>query len=773
MRGVAFFGLALTFASLAHVQALQTSLRASHSLSAPAELPCPEKKSPPYEWEEICCTSSKTNAGGGRATADRKPLLKCYNCKNWTPEGSDITYKMPDNKWYEYETDADAVCGFHGQKCKAPPANVLAAAQKGITVEALEREEADIESAKLDAELNEQKATSSLTFAVAEQATAEADLEKATEAREAATGDAIADADVALAAADIEVKKAKENTEDKSNSEEEAKTIVEDADAMAEKDAEEKRLSKIAFCPSFQVNKNMDPGKPTWTDADGTVLAAMPNGKKSDNAGEWTQEQKEWHMNAEITSPTKEELFEKVYVQGSNVFVVTSKDGYGNVNQCKMNVVVTDSEPPVIAPCPDSLNEETEAGVCYYTAEWEKPNPSDNVGTCAPIVTREPGIFSPGTDVISWSVEDTSYNSANCSFSVTVVDREAPSFICPASVLRHYPNGTASKCAVPEHIEYRCTATGGKNGDLWDNCQGVDASDVVCTTVMPHQFPLGMTDVSCGLTDTSGNTLSRSTVVEVIDVTPPHITCPDDRREELGEGPTTTITDLEDATGLDNSCEVTVTCETQNPGKDLEPGFHTIAWKAVDAANHQTDCSYTIEIADVTAPEWSHCPGENEDFQVNNQPGEDYRVVDWEMPTATDNAGDDQLTYGGDYQTLVDGLAYPLGITHIKYTVQDPSGNEAVCEFDVLVHDNEIPRFVPGDFVDKNCKSGADGVATGDICQGKKITVGSHDESTRANTDVKVEDITTAHSCCISGDVCQEHAESSAFKVCGPQVTVS
>jgi len=496
----------------------------------------------------------------------------------------------------------------------------------------------------------------------------------------------------------------------------------------------------------------------------------MPDGKKSDNAGEWTQEEKEWHMNAQILTPTKEELFEKVYTLGSNVFVVTSRDGYGNLNHCRMNVVVEDHEPPVIAPCPDSRLEKTEAGKCYFDAEWSKPQPTDNVKALEAVVTHQPGKYAPGTKVVSWSVKDTSENSANCSFSVSVEDREAPTMTCPKTVTHKYPNGTNDQCAQASRIEYKCQSSAA-NGQ-WDNCAGVDLSDVICTTDMPHQFPLGTTDVSCSLTDTSGNSVTRFTEVVIIDITPPHITCPDNRRVELGDGPTVTLTDLEDATGLDNSCEVTVTCETTNPGKDMEPGFHTVAWNARDKAGHQTDCSYTIEVADVTAPEWSHCPGADEDIQVNNQHGEEYKVVEWDMPTASDNAGDDQVTYGGDYEKFISGLAYPLGLTHIKYSAKDPTGNEAICEFDVLVHDNEKPRFVQGDLVDKNCGQGDDGVATGDICEGKQILVGSHDEETRANTDVEVETI-GAQSCCISGDICAHHPDSTLFKVCGAAVIAS
>jgi hypothetical protein len=460
-------------------------------------------------------------------------------------------------------------------------------------------------------------------------------------------------------------------------------------------------------------------------------------------------------MHASIT-PTKEEIAGKVYALGNNIFIVNSIDDYGNINQCHMNVLVVDEEPPRIE-CPADMTLETDSGVCFTKTEWEPPAPLDNVeGVTASSSHVTPSNFPPGSQTIVFSAIDVAGNTANCSFTVTIEDKEIPSLICPASRYREFPTPI---CATDPVIEVPCTVS--------DNCGAVTPENVVSVPKVPMEFPLGEATVKHSLEDRFGNKNEAETIVSVKDVTEPIITCPDNIEEPLPAGDDTTITvDLTDATAEDNSCSVETTCMTSNPGKDLKPGTHTVAWEAKDAAGNSADCSFTIKISDETAPEWANCPADQGDLRANTIKGEDYQIMKWTMPTATDNNGAEGITFGGDYETLVTDLAYPLGMTHIKYTATDEAGNEAICEFDVLVHDAEKPRFVRGNLADKKCADGTAGVATGDVCFGPKITVGSHDSSTRANSEVSVENFTQEKPCCTAGDTCKAITGSSAFKIC-------
>ena len=55
-------------------------------------------------------------------------------------------------------------------------------------------------------------------------------------------------------------------------------------------------------------------------------------------------------------------------------------------------------------------------------------------------------------------------------------------------------------------------------------------------------------------------------------------------------------------------------------------------------------------------------------------------IVTWTPPTATDNSGTQTLTT--NYNS---GAEFNIGTTTVNYESTDPSGNTAVCSFDVTV----------------------------------------------------------------------------------------
>ena len=51
----------------------------------------------------------------------------------------------------------------------------------------------------------------------------------------------------------------------------------------------------------------------------------------------------------------------------------------------------------------------------------------------------------------------------------------------------------------------------------------------------------------------------------------------------------------------------------------------------------------------------------------------------WTEPTATDNSGMTPTVT----QSHQPGDSFPIGMTQVTYTFQDPSGNDATCQFTV------------------------------------------------------------------------------------------
>ena len=102
---------------------------------------------------------------------------------------------------------------------------------------------------------------------------------------------------------------------------------------------------------------------------------------------------------------------------------------------------------------------------------------------------------------VTWTVTDTSGNTATCLQTVTVTDTEAPTIACPATLTTTNDVG-------------QCFATGISLGlpvATNDNC-GI----LAVTHNAPVQFPKGVTTVTWTVTDTSGNTATCLQTVTVI-----------------------------------------------------------------------------------------------------------------------------------------------------------------------------------------------------------------------------------------------------------------
>jgi hypothetical protein len=111
--------------------------------------------------------------------------------------------------------------------------------------------------------------------------------------------------------------------------------------------------------------------------------------------------------------------------------------------------------------------------------------------------------FPKGITTVNSTATDSSGNTATCSFTVTVVDMQAPTIACPANVTA-VTTGTAT-CAT---VNYPAPSAS-------DNCPGVT---VVCTPPAGTCFPRGTTTVTCTATDTSGNAASCAFTVTIFDV---------------------------------------------------------------------------------------------------------------------------------------------------------------------------------------------------------------------------------------------------------------
>lgn len=365
-----------------------------------------------------------------------------------------------------------------------------------------------------------------------------------------------------------------------------------------------------------------------------------------------------------------------LFPTGETTITFAATDASGNVSECSFTVTVNETVAPEIT-CPDDIVADTDAGECTAVVTYTPPAGTDN----CPGATTElssgigsGGTFPIGVSTETYTVTDASGNTAECSFTITVQDTEAPVFDCPTDI---------TAATDPGSCEAIVTFS---NPDATDNCPGV----VVSQTGGPASgstFPAGTTEVTFTATDAEGNTSACSFNIVVNDEEDPTITCPADVTvaAPAGSCEAEVIYDLPLA---DDNCPGVSILLTDGPtsGDLVAVGTHTVTFEATDAAGNTAECSFEVTVEDVDPPVFT-CP---DDLVVNTTSGECEAVVNFPAPTATDACSDVTVT---QTDGPVSGSVFPLGTTVVEFTAEDESGNTSTCSFNIVVEDQEDPAI--------------------------------------------------------------------------------
>jgi len=233
-----------------------------------------------------------------------------------------------------------------------------------------------------------------------------------------------------------------------------------------------------------------------------------------------------------------------------------------------------------------------------------------------------------------------------------------------------------------------------------DNCGGNVSVIQTMGLASGSVFSVGTHQIVYTANDGNGNTATCSFTIVVLDTQNPSITCPPQvihRAANTGCNFTQTGTAL-DGTASDNCRIVSLThnyaaapSNQTLSGAVFLPGTTVVVWTATDQAGHTSSCSFSITVADKTAPTVTAgtCPA---NIVVNNDNGLCGASVNFTAPTFEDNCDGTLLT--GTLSGLASGSVFPIGVSIVRYTYTDAAGNGlAVCEFTVTVNDAEAPQI--------------------------------------------------------------------------------
>ena len=143
-------------------------------------------------------------------------------------------------------------------------------------------------------------------------------------------------------------------------------------------------------------------------------------------------------------------------------------------------------------------------------------------------------------------------------------------------------------------------------------------------------------------------------------------------------------------TATDNCGTPSVTSPFSS-GQSFVVGTTTVIYTAIDSKGNHATCQFNVLVKknnacdeDAQKPIFTYCP-----TNITLTTTENSAIATWQLPTATDNCGTPSVSSG-----FSSGQSFVVGTTTVIYTALDSKGNQATCQFNVLVKKNET---IPAD----------------------------------------------------------------------------
>ena len=366
---------------------------------------------------------------------------------------------------------------------------------------------------------------------------------------------------------------------------------------------------------------------------------------------------------------------------GNTTVTWTVIDGSGNTSTCTQVVTVEDNEGPQIQ-CPLDVVADIVTGSCGRVIQYPTPIVIDNCSVLSMVQTDGTGyssgsVFPIGTTYQEYTATDGTGNTFVCSFNVTIVDNQYPVLTgCPSDMTVY---SSANNCET--NVSWLSPVAS-------DNCGGVTlTADYPSGTL----FSIGTTLVTYVAEDASGNAVSCSFNVTVVDTITPIVPVVQDVVSSCEVTLTPPV-------ATDN-CAGTITGVTTTQFPITAIGITPVTWvfddgngnisSVVQFVNNDGNVNTTVSILDeVTLQanntnatyQWIFCPSNNEvigetDQTFIAQANGSYAVIVTEGGCPSDTSNCFVIsTVGLEDVSMEDLIVYPNpssnGIFNIEYDGQ-------------------------------------------------------------------------------------------------------
>ncbi len=460
------------------------------------------------------------------------------------------------------------------------------------------------------------------------------------------------------------------------------------------------------------------------------------------------------------------------YPVGTTSITWTVSDIHGKSASCSMTVIVIDNQSPSIT-CPSNILQNSAPGLCQANVSVPLPVATDNCGLTSVLNSfngsaNASGNYPVGVTTVLWTATDVHGNTSTCAVTVTVVDNQAPTVVCPSTLYLYTSQGlcTASlaylgtpivndNCGIasvvnnaPElftlgttHVTWTVTDVHGNSASCIQDIVVADnqAPSITCPAPIvvnaglgscaatnvnlgipikndncsgstlsnnaPSTYLVGTTNVIWTVTASNGQTATCNQLVTVVDNQPPNIICPPNKILYLQAGQcSATNVNLGTANSSDNCGIATV---TNNAPGNFPIGITTVTWTVTDVNGKSASCSQIITVLDNIPPTIA-CPPT---VTANTNVGSCIATgINLGSPTATDNCGTPVLTNNAP-------VSYPVGNTTVTWIATDGSGNTATCTQLITISDHSTPLISCPPNVTVNANFG--------MCSASNVALGS------------------------------------------------
>ena len=339
---------------------------------------------------------------------------------------------------------------------------------------------------------------------------------------------------------------------------------------------------------------------------------------------------------------------------GETIVTWTATDDSGNQSTTTQLISVVDTTSPEFVTLSNILLEAQNAS--SNLVEFDIPSVYDLVGVSS-ITNDAPEFFPLGETIVTWTATDESGNQSTMLQNVTFVDTTNP------------------QIQTPEHVSVEAISKY-ENSIVLETAIAFDSVGVSSiTNDAPEFFPLGETIVTWTATDESGNSVSNTQLVSVVDTTSPEIQLPNSISIEADTSQNN-IVEL----GMILADDLVGVSSITNDAPEFFPlGETIVTWTATDESGNSSSVMQLILISDTTLP--TIVSPIDVEFEATSK---DQNIIDLGIPDVFDSVGLANVT--NDAPEF-----FPLGETIVTWTATDESGNTALDTQTIRLVDTIAP----------------------------------------------------------------------------------